>query len=392
MTTNATDERPVDPFPEIFEGARNYELSLRVDAVEIITSHAAILWDLSDRPAGGVSKGRVGGAIATALSLLSHRPGGVDFLGWHHCAAPHPNCPGVGEGVTNFAEHLGTGSVYTPSWLADLIVKETLDPLVYAPGPRETADVSAWRLRPGSEILRLRVADISAGSGAFLIAAAKYLALRLAEAWEASGLAADHALARKMVATHCLYGVDINPVVLELAQLALAVFGHEDERESKPVREHFAVGEALLGVDYPARFPNVFTRQQSGFDAVIGNPPWLGGHKITGEFGTEYRNRLVKDIARGKTGSADLCAYFLLRSWDLLNPAGQLGLVCTNTIAQGATRRVGLEQVVGEGGAITYGIKSEQWPDGRASVHYSAVCISKGTVGTFGRRRLVGGE
>ena len=50
---------------------------------------------------------------------------------------------------------------------------------VYSPGPYQTPDREAWRLKSPEEILDLKVADIACGSGAFLVAAARYLGARL---------------------------------------------------------------------------------------------------------------------------------------------------------------------------------------------------------------------
>ena len=65
--------------------------------------------------------------------------------------------------------------------------------------------------------------------------------------------------------------------------------------------------------------------QRGGFDAIVGNPPFMGGQKITGNLGDQYREYLVKWLANGKRGSADLCAYFFLRARFLLHERGQLG-------------------------------------------------------------------
>ena len=94
---------------------------------------------------------------------------------------------------------------------------------------------------------------------------------------------------------------------------------------------------------WPLVFPEVF--EAGGFDAVVGNPPFLGGQKLTGAFGIAYREFLVKWVAGGARGSADLLAYFLLTAHRLLNERGQTGLIGTNTMAQGDTREVGLDQL-----------------------------------------------
>ena len=61
-------------------------------------------------------------------------------------------------------------------------------------------------------------------------------------------------------------------------------------------------------------------RGAGGFDGIVGNPPFMGGQKITGNLNNEYREFLVSYLASGKRGSADLCAYFFLR--------GLFGLRC----------------------------------------------------------------
>src|SRR5690606_34448536 len=68
---------------------------------------------------------------------------------------------------------------------------------------------------------------------------------------------------------------------------------------------------------WPLVFPEVF--EDGGFDAIIGNPPFLGGQKLTGALGTAYREHLVHAIGRGARGSADLVAYFVLRAHGLLH-------------------------------------------------------------------------
>ena len=89
--------------------------------------------------------------------------------------------------VSKSALRASTGTHYTPRLLAEQVAEGALEPLVYYPGPLQTADRSKWRLRIADEILSLRVADIAMGSGAFLVAACRYLAGKLIEAWSAAG-------------------------------------------------------------------------------------------------------------------------------------------------------------------------------------------------------------
>jgi len=104
---------------------------------------------------------------------------------------------------------------------------------------------------------------------------------------------------------------------------------------------------------WPLQFPEVFWREGDdkstfgGFDAIVGNPPFMGGQHITGNLGVPYREYLIESLARGVKGSADLVTYFYLRAFDLLKEGGCFGLIATNTIAQGDTREVGLDQICG---------------------------------------------
>ena len=86
---------------------------------------------------------------------------------------------------------------------------------------------------------------------------------------------------------------------------------------------------------------------EPGFAAFLSNPPFMGSQMITGAMGEEYREYLVEVLANGRRGKADLCAYFFLRAGDLLRVGGGLGLLATNSIAQGETREVGLDQIKG---------------------------------------------
>ncbi|MCG3197798.1 MAG: hypothetical protein GHCLOJNM_02289 [bacterium] len=121
---------------------------------------------------------------------------------------------------------------------------------------------------------------------------------------------------------------------------------------------------------------------RSGFAAIIGNPPFMGGQKITGAIGTDYRDYLVEHLAGGKRGSADLCSYFFLRAGNLLRQGGCFGLLATNTIAQGDTREVGLDQLSGTAGvspafSLYRAVPSRKWP-GVANLEVAHVWAHKG--------------
>lgn len=134
--------------------------------------------------------------------------------------------------------------------------------------------------------------------------------------------------------------------------------------------------EAVRPLHWPLEFPEVMgVGSAAGFDAVVGNPPFVGGQKLTGALGQDYREYLVNRIGGGKRGSADLCSYFLLRDLSLA-PSGRTGIIATNTIAQGDTREVGLDQATAKEWAVYRAVKSQQW-SGTAAVIVSLLWLAR---------------
>ena len=166
--------------------------------------------------------------------------------------------------VTETGSRRDSGTAYTTRELADEVVEHALAPLCYAPGPQDTPDTNRWRIRTSAEILDLKVCDPAVGSGAILVAACRYLADRLIEAWRAEGRpnALDTATAaddpnrldivieaRRLVAERCCYGVDRNPMATEMTKLSmwittvakeptLYVPGSLDQVRRQPARYH----------------------------------------------------------------------------------------------------------------------------------------------------------
>ena len=121
--------------------------------------------------------------------------------------------------------------------------------------------------------------------------------------------------------------------------------------------------------------------ERGGFDAMIGNPPFLGGQKIYRRDGHE-RSRLVRQRPRRRQRRAapiwsptSSCARA-----SLLDTQGNLGLIATNTVAQGDTREVGLDRMVADGFTITRSIQSRSWPAASVNLEYAAVWGSSRTV------------
>lgn len=113
----------------------------------------------------------------------------------------------------------------------------------------------------------------------------------------------------------------------------------------------------------------------SGFDCILGNPPFLGGQKLTGSFGTEYLEYLKLEYA--PIGSCDLVTYFFRRIFSIVKENGFQSLISTNTIAQGGAREGGLDVIQSLGGSINFAVRSMKWP-GLAAVEVSLLAIHKG--------------
>ena len=189
----------------------------------------------------------------------------------------------VGQG----SARRSTGTHYTPRSLTEPIVQHTLEPLVYL-GPAEGLPKEQWRLRPPKEILDLKVCDMAMGSGAFLVQACRYLSERLVEAWE--NLEKEHpgevlitpeggfskgepserlipkeaaerlAIARRLVADRCLYGVDINPMAVEMAKLSIWLITVDKSRPFTFLDHALKCGDSLVGVNSLSQIENFSLR------------------------------------------------------------------------------------------------------------------------------------
>lgn len=433
------------------------------------------------------------------------------------------------------ADRRESGTHYTPKSLTEKIIAETLTPVAYR-GPAEGKVPEDWELKSAEELLDLKICDPAMGSGAFLVQACRWLSDRLVEAWAAAetngkridseGRIFDDAttegfdplsqdveeraiVARRLVAERCLYGVDKNPLAVELAKLSLwlttmskgrpfgfldhnlrsgdSLLGIHDIRQltelsmapngskqlrlfgrsiqaavekaielrtrlrSIPIRDigdvdamaaldaesrralllPQAVADAFVGIilaetraaeqsdrmqaleafadaaangtdaalerlrrdaltdlcteapeglvrdpfHWPLEFPEVFSNERKRFDAVIGNPPFLGGKKIGPSLGDAFNTFLKLRFFPAK-GAADLCAYFFRLSFEITGSDGFSGFIATNTISQADTREVGLDFIVQNDGVISFAIPNMKWP-GSANLHISVVVFSR---------------
>lgn len=179
----------------------------------------------------------------------------------------------------------------------------------------------------------------------------------------------------------CFFAHD-KPRAREGARRALAGLPSGEEAMLPEARRLAAtLGEGAHPIrpfHWEPEFPEVFAGDEPGFDAFVGNPPFLGGRRISTEQGDAYADWLQTIHLRAH-GNADLVAHFFRRAFEMLRPAARLGLIATNTIGQGDTRESGLRALIETGGVISRATRRLPWP-GEAAVVVSVVHVAKGAV------------
>lgn len=135
------------------------------------------------------------------------------------------------------------------------------------------------------------------------------------------------------------------------------------------------VEEPRSAFHWEIEFPEVFSGAVAGFDAVVGNPPFAGKNNLLTGHGKSYLDWL-QTIHEGAHGNADLVAHFFRRAFGLLRRGGALGLIATNTIAQGDTRSTGLRWLLANGGVLYDATRRYKWPGG-AAVIVSVVHVAR---------------
>lgn len=134
--------------------------------------------------------------------------------------------------------------------------------------------------------------------------------------------------------------------------------------------------QPVIPFHWEIEFPEVFERQLPGFDAFVGNPPFVAGKNISGGHGDAYLAWL-KTMWPEARGQVDLVAFFFLRAYTLLRSGGTQGMLATNTIAQGDTRVAGLRWILQNDGHIYDATRRIPW-SGAAAVTVSCIHVAKG--------------
>jgi len=159
-----------------------------------------------------------------------------------------------------------------------------------------------------------------------------------------------------------------------------------DPSALKPFVEKVNVGlpagkEERRPLHWPLVFPEIFAdTTQAGLAAAVGNPPFLGGKKISASAGDDYLAWLATWDGRGLRGNTDLAVRFLLRADALLHRNGQLGFVTTNSVIEGENLTVGLLQLESRGWTVRRGVSTHSWPSSTASLSIIELWASKASV------------
>ena len=189
-------------------------------------------------------------AVATALGQADDADGVAAALDpiADERGSPRRSALGAGTPILQpTEERRRTGSHYTPRDLTEPIVRHALRPILERLGADATP----------AQILDLKVCDPAMGSGAFLVEACRQLAERLVEAWARHPgtrppIPADEdedLLARRLIAQRCLYGVDRNPMAVDLARLSLWLATLARDHEFTFLDHALKPGDSLVGLD-----------------------------------------------------------------------------------------------------------------------------------------------
>ncbi len=263
------------------------------------------------------------------------------------------------------------GVYYTPTYIVDYIVRQTVGKMLDGKTPRQVAGIQ------GKEP-PLRILDPACGSGSFLIGAYQYLLdwhrdwyfKNSPEKWMKGrnpqlchGPGGDLRLTtaeRKRILLMHIYGVDIDPQAVEVTKLSLLLKVLEGENEQTlnsqlqlfhkralpNLSSNIKCGNSLIGSDYyenqglfsidgeeryrlnvfdwNSEFPEIFQKENSGFDVVIGNPPYVR-QELLGDFKAYFQKHY-----QTFHGIADLYVYFIEKGVALLRDEGFFGIIVAN--------------------------------------------------------------
>jgi hypothetical protein len=185
---------------------------------------------------------------------------------------------------------------------------------------------------------------------------------------------------------------DGGPVPAELRDLCDELRRDRDGRKAIPPFHWMIEFPEVFYGGRPDPLDKDHVNRAAWMDAFVGNPPFAGKNSLAAATGASYLDWL-RVLHPGAHGNADLCTHFFRRGDFLLGQHGTIGLIATNTIAQGDSRSTGLQNMVNSGSAIYDAVRSMKWP-GEANVEVAVVHLAKGHLANISglRRRLDGIE
>jgi hypothetical protein len=295
-------------------------------------------------------------------------------------------------------ERKATGSYYTPPELVERLLDSALEPVL-----EETRD------RPEA-LLATTVCDPACGAGYFLVAAARRIARRL----PGPGTLRD-------VLRHCVYGVDVNPVAVELTKMALWLEAAEPGQPFGFLDARIRPGNSLIGAPsalttreaadawcaafvrpagappatpaeiarlaaehhffhWHLEFPGVFPGPgEGGFSSVLGNPPW---ERIKHKPRAEGESRFLRASGRYPlTARGDVNAYavFAEAGRGLTGPRGRLGMIVPTGIATDLGPQPFFRDLVDQGALasiLDFGNAGHLFPDVHRSYKFSLLTLT----------------
>ncbi|WP_254954982.1 MULTISPECIES: DNA methyltransferase [unclassified Cyanobium] len=173
------------------------------------------------------------------------------------------------------------------------------------------------------------------------------------------------------------FGMDTSPFAVELARVTLMI-------ARKVANDRLGLTERDLpldNLDANIRVADALFTPWPEADAYVGNPPFLGGKRMRAELGDNYTERVYGRFP-DESNFADFCTHWFRIAHDNLGPDGRAGLVGSNTIRRGYSRRASLEYICKHGGFISNAVSTQPW-SGEAKVHVSIVNWSKHTPSTW---------
>ena len=219
-----------------------------------------------------------------------------------------------------------SGSYYTPDSLVQELIKSALEPVI-------AQTLQANPQQPVKALLGLTVCDPACGSGHFLLAAARRIAEEVARlnASEGNPLQSDYRHALREVVAHCIYGVDKNPMAVELAKTALWLEAYTPDRPLTFLDHHLRCGDALLGVLDPAILENGIP--DKAFNALSGDDKEVV--KVLKKANREALKSIVK-VQRQES----------MTNWlDAVSPTAALEALPDDTLDAIAAKRAAFAQV-----------------------------------------------